>query len=391
MKFFNKKNKICGLIVICFVMMLSFQIVSTTSLNDPLNMAVEEKPKISAQITGSRQWLNNTGFDTSDYWYNETNADISNPDVNATIDNGLANFEILGKTYRKEISDSFDDSWTPFNKTPHSNPFNYGIDDGECWTNYNWDDQDARQTPTIHWRKNVSMDGIDMSDYNITTVSLEAVVNATFNQDVDVLEDTNGPGIPDNENAVYGTGTTQLDQEEEFDEVEFYVEISNLDVSRTFQVAYNNTMNLGEWHSSGDYYLKMQGFMSIEEEPEMIYALTRAFEDDPDHSNFTIILGISIHCADNTDTYDNDEFEDIRFKSLNLTFEYEKMIDEGNYLTWNQDGNNVSSISPYRVVPTAAILKFQYKIDKNWTEYTNTQNSEINIYLNGNPYPIPLS
>ena len=78
----------------------------------------------------------------------------------------------------------------------------------------------------------------------------------------------------------------------------------------------------------------------------------------------------------------------IKIKSFNLSFTYEKFIDEGALVSWNQNGNNVSSLSTYPIDATGANLKFQYKIDKNWTVYTTDKVSEINIYLNNNGWGV---
>jgi hypothetical protein len=75
---------------------------------------------------------------------------------------------------------------------------------------------------------------------------------------------------------------------------------------------------------------------------------------------------------------------------VNLTFYFEKKINAGTFISWNQDGRPISNISKYEVKATKANLKFQYSIDNNWSEYTSSLNSEINVYLNGNPYQLAI-
>ncbi|MFX1446100.1 MAG: hypothetical protein ACFFHV_22040 [Promethearchaeota archaeon] len=391
MRIFNKKNKFWGLIAVCFVVMFSFQTVSTTNLNNSANVNAQKNPKISAEITGTMQWLNNTGFNTTDYWYKVVNTDQASPDVNGTIDTNkaLANFTILGEKFQKQVilDASTQLKWHDFLKTEDQLAPNngYGIDDDGCYCSHYWYDGDpgqtgdgADQTPVMYWRTNVSMD-IDMSDYEITSASLEAIMNASVDPNIDVESDTNSRFSP----------TYTLNQRATYDFAQFFIETADMEVTKlnTYELAFNQTLTLGE-ESSTNY--DIEGHIETKNEQAIIDSITNVLSVDPGHDNFTLISGIYIYSADNYDNYDYDFWDDLRIKYVNLTFEYEKKIDLGNSVAWNQDGNNVSSISPYRVVPTGANLKFQYKIDKNWTEYTSSQNSELNIYLNGNPYPIPI-
>jgi len=377
MKFFYKKKKICGLIAICFVVMLSFQIVSTTTLNDPENVNIDENPKISATITGTKQWLNNTGFNTTDYWNKETNTDESFPDVNGTIDidNELANFTVLGDIDTKMIDAPLNDgSWYKFENGIFRLPTQSYIDSRGCFVYHDWDENvdQTHNFPSVQWKKNVSM-GFDMSEYNITSASLEVMFNASVFSSVDAPGDT----------ASGGSGGWQSSI---FDFAEFYVEISDVEGTFPSKVAYNRTRNLGFTYLS----IEEKPIERLGSEAELIAALNGAFESDPNHSNFNITLGINIYCEDNDPSIDVDEWEALIIRSCNLTFTYEKLIDDFTSISWNQNGNNVSSLSPYPIVATRANLKFQYKIDKNWSVYTTKKNSELNIYLNDNPYPIPI-
>ncbi len=384
MKFLNKRNKTCGFIAICFVLMLSYQIVSVTSPNDSKTINTQENPKISAQISDTEyDWLNNSGFDTSEYWYSQNNTDTLNPDVNASISNGFADFEILGNVDTKIIDDPLNDgTWHAFTYSNFRLPEDYGIDSRGCWVTHEWD-EDEDQThnyPIIHWKKNVSM-GFDMSDYNITSASLEVMFNASVGTNVDTENDDDSGGSG---NWQYSIG----------DFVEFYVELSDIYGTNPYRVRYNKTYNLGQDGISPQ-------ITTIEEKPiepqgdedDLISALNSAFEGSPGHSNFNITLGITIYCEDNDPNIDVDTYDPLIIRSCNLSFTYEKLIDEFNSISWNQDANKLSDLSPGNdtsVVATEANLKFKYTIDKNWTTNTGSQNSEINIYLNRNPYPIPI-
>jgi len=65
------------------------------------------------------------------------------------------------------------------------------------------------------------------------------------------------------------------------------------------------------------------------------------------------------------------------FKFLNLTFSYEKKIDQFTSGSWAQD---LKEISGSNVRITGANLTFNYKIDQNWTEASH--NSYFLIYIN---------
>ena len=59
-------------------------------------------------------------------------------------------------------------------------------------------------------------------------------------------------------------------------------------------------------------------------------------EKDPDHSNFTLTLGIDIYSEDNYGGTDTDTFSDLFIKTCNLTFTVKKKIDQSTTLSWNQ-------------------------------------------------------
>jgi hypothetical protein len=76
----------------------------------------------------------------------------------------------------------------------------------------------------------------------------------------------------------------------------------------------------------------------------------------------------------------------MRFKFLNLTFSYEKKINQFTFGSWAQD---LDEISGSNVHITKADLNFKYKIDKNWTE--SSQNSQIRIFINDRKFEQTIS
>ena len=70
-------------------------IVDQTDLTKKSNKFRGNDPNISAQPSWTKEWLDNGNFTLPiDPWYNETDGDIS--DVNASLSDGYANFELLG-------------------------------------------------------------------------------------------------------------------------------------------------------------------------------------------------------------------------------------------------------------------------------------------------------
>jgi hypothetical protein len=134
--------------------------------------------------------------------------------------------------------------------------------------------------------------------------------------------------------------------------------------------------------------------MNTVSEQALIFYLSQVLSYN--YKNFTIIVGMDIFCEDNCYS-DDDTWDLLRINSLSLNFTYEKKIDEGTYLSWNQNADTLSDklsdlipSNDTEVIATKAMLNFQYTIDKNWSIYTSSINSEMNIYLNGNPYQIPI-
>jgi len=146
-------------------------------------------------------------------------------------------------------------------------------------------------------------------------------------------------------------------------------------------MAYLQPSDLGAGNPPGDDTLLDTDLIPDLQE-NLIFYLTSVLSTD--FFNFTLTLGIRIYTADNTDTYDNDEFHEILIKSVNLTFTYEKTINQQTSASWNQDGNKISdsiTISPYTSFEVnEAILNFYYKINDTWT--SASPNSEISIFMN---------
>ena len=250
------------------------------------------------------QWLNNTDFDNTAYWTSSKGGDES--DIHATIDNGAANFTVIGENYTfSEISGvPLDTDW---NET--TNPsFPALPDDSEirsygCWVTHAWSES-ADQSPSVQWERNITMP-VDMSDYIITSASINAVFNATVDDNIDSVADLGEPDIDD-----YST----------WDYARFYVLISDLQKEKVYEIAYNQTTTLGDDDAGLTDYLSDTTMTSVLEE-ELIFYLTSVLSSD--NRNFTIALGIRIWSEDNIYS-DTDSWTELIIRSCDLTFTYEK-------------------------------------------------------------------
>ena len=329
----------------------------------------------ATRVHTNDQWVINPTFEDpiESTWYPILTEDLS--DVGASTSLNQADITVVGDSREKEVllNTATQSNWRAFNKSdlvivPNNG---YGVDDDGAYCSHDWNEDSGGQpynTPRMHWKTNVNMP-VDMQDYNITSVSFQAIINATVNRDVDTPGDSiarwnpTPPHRPLNQHVIY-------------DHAQFYVEISTLDVANlsTYRIAFNQTLLLG--NESLAFY-DMEGFIGTFGDQAIIDAINNVLAVDDGHNNFTIVLGIYMYCEDNYSGNDRDQWEDLRFKFLNLTFSYEKKIDQFTSGSWAQDLNEVSG-SNVRI--TNANLTFKYKMDQSWTEAS--QNSRFLVKIN---------
>ena len=390
-------SKIKFLITLIIVFSLSLQIIDANTIDNSQDLNNQGNLHSSSQITGKLQWLNNSGFESSESWYKILNTDELNPDVNASLYDGKANFEVLGmqETFTIQANFSQPDDWEAklnpdfpiFPEWPDSmgggGNDKYGIDSDGFWTQHQWT-EGPRQTPSIHWVQVVSMP-TNMRDYIITSANVSATVRGFVSMNIDVdhpYDYPDGDQDHDPQGVVY-------------DNALFYVKIAkpNYDPSLDipYLIAWNRTKYLGLYNSIEglDERVMDNTYMNTIQEEDLIRFLTSVLTKD--YKNFTIILGIDIFCEDNCAS-DRDEWISLCITSFSLNFTYKKKIDQFTSVSWNQDGKKLSELNTenHTVMATGANIKFKYKIDKNWTTTTSSINSEINIYLNANPHAIPI-
>ena len=207
------------------------QPIYVTTIKNSINVDNQGTPHISGQISGKEQWLNNSDFSSQTSWEKSISGDEK--DVNASIRGGVANFDVLGeqRTFSL-IADPPALDWTESDNPDFPNrPDVDEITSAGCRVSHEFDDQTANQNPSVHWDKNITMP-IDMSDYIITSASIQARVNATVDENLDRLEDYLTEDLaridPDWIVDTYGVG----------DYVRYYVLISDLEKNRVYEISY---------------------------------------------------------------------------------------------------------------------------------------------------------
>ena len=113
------------------------------------------------------------------------------------------------------------------------------------------------------------------------------------------------------------------------------------------------------------------------------YYLSSVLENNP--TNFIITLGMRIWCSDNWGS-DDDYWSNLLIKNFSLTTNYKKKIDQFTSISWVQSGKKISDLNDSTIIVSDASLNFKYKVDRDWLKYTESQNSEIRILINGNKH-----
>jgi hypothetical protein len=315
------------------------------------------------------QWLKNSNFSVPvDPWESQVQGDAS--DITSFSSFGQANYEVIGeqRSYSNISGTPISSEWTMVHNPEFPlYPDTRTINLEGCSVSHTFA-EGADQFPSVHWERNVSM-SVDMEDYIITSASLSAVVNATVTASPG---DWGGGGI-EAPGDTTGSGSTQ---NYTWDYVRFYVLLSDLTKNKVYEVAFNQTIDLGT-DLAGATDTMLDTFMTTVSEEDLIFYLTSVLSSD--FQNFTITLGMRIWCEDNF-VSDRDIWNALLIKSCNLTFTYEKKIDRFTTASWFQMGNTLSGEN---IEITGGNLKFQYKIDQLWP-VASSPNSEIRFFINDN-------
>ncbi|MHA1986791.1 MAG: hypothetical protein ACW98D_09145 [Promethearchaeota archaeon] len=368
------------IISIFFVMLImsSFSLFIGKNSINKINISTNSYNGLKASGTSSYSdilWVDNPTFEIPvDPWYNTTDGDIS--DVKANTDVNQANFEVLGESFNFElIADPPNLDWDNFTNPRFPRyPDNFFNDSNGLNVFHFWDESEpvgqTHNTPSIHWKRNITMP-VNMDDYIITYASVEAYYNATVTTAPYNTGGIDCPGDPGDSPLQFSTG----------DYARFYVLVSDPSSTYEDEVAYNQTVNLGQDSPAIPSY--SDTLLTSIPQDILIAILTNLFKTN--NREFTITLGIDIYCEDNESGVDRDRWDSLIFRYLNFTFSYVKKIDQFTVVSWNQDLNAINrTVANSTILITDANLNFKYKIDKNWT--TSSQNSQIRIYINDRKY-----
>ncbi|MFX0166223.1 MAG: hypothetical protein ACFE9V_12945, partial [Candidatus Hodarchaeota archaeon] len=197
---FRKKGISVSIIIFIFVLTSFFIFLTNQNDNSFLNKRFDgtefknfKNPQLAAQETLTANWLENHDFEIEPIeptWYPSYGELGDNSDVEATSGSGQANFKIIGDAHEEQVllnSATFS-NWEDFNKSElvvvpqRSSVPSYGIDSDGCWCSHRWWEGESggqpKNTPVMHWRTNVSLP-VDMSDYIITSVDFNAIINGS--------------------------------------------------------------------------------------------------------------------------------------------------------------------------------------------------------------------
>ena len=341
-----------------------------------------KQEKFSQNIHTSvvKQWeLNNTNFDYEASWVSIEQGDIS--DVDGFIGQGYGNYIVFGDSGEKRIDEPLNNGdWSDFNNPQFPiSPSHNGSSSAGLWVDHEWDEgiDQTLNTPSIHWKQNITMP-INMSDYIITSASLEVIFNATVTAQGSNPSQPHIGGIERPGDYTEGFNPPTDTQFGIGDFATFYVLISDVENNYVFQVASNQTTDLGQDNPEVNNY--SDTLLNIIPEDVLISYLTSVLESD--NFNFTITLGIDIYCEDNEYNVDIDTWNSLIMRSFNLTFTFKKKINQFTAISLEQAGKQISGES---VQITNARLNFDYKINQTWP-YISSPNSEIRIFINNKQY-----
>lgn len=372
----REKRKKIGLLIIIIIIAFSF-ISQAYFLNLEDNSIAEKNPdKIDhsgvSKVQHTRQWIVNGNFSSPDNWTSAKGTLGDPKDVDAVISGGTANYTINGESGKYSISGTPNSSWNAFDNPDWGVGMNEGTERGignyGCWVSYIWDEgtDQTGGTPSVHWKRNITLP-VDMSDYKITSaflnVTFNATVTATDPGGIDVLDDP-------------------VDELQVGDYARFYVLVSDVEnVFQPFQVANNRTKYLG-WNTGPVSTIINTSLTNIDETLLINYLELILGVNS---TTFTMTLGIDLYCEDNDVSYDRDTWDKLRINFINLTFTYEKKIDQQTSVSWNQQGDKPSDIISNPFVVDEAILNFKYKTNDTWPK-ASSPNSELQVLINNIPH-----
>jgi len=362
----KKKHGLYFIIAVVFVFILPILLTTNNTIRREQLIIKPSGETIHDNVA----WLTNSQFEDpiEPTWFPIIKGDES--DVDTSTSPNQANMVILGEEFTFEvIADPPDGNWTAVNNPRFPRfPDNNFTDSAGLNVYHYWDENEpagqTHNTPSVHWQRHYIMP-VNMSDYIITSASVQATFNATVTVSPYSTGGIDCPGDPGDTPLQFSTG----------DYARFYVLISDPDNTYEYEVAYNQTIDLGQDSPAIPSY--PDTLMVPVPEDVLIAYLTAIFKEN--NFNFTITLGIDIYCEDNESGVDRDRWNSLIIRSLDFTFSYRKKIDQFTSVSWNQVGESISGTNK---LITGGNLQFEYKIDQTWTN--SSPNSELRVLINNN-------
>jgi len=367
------------MIIVIFIIMglIGTPILLNTILNSPqkgsnIRLSQEGDSGLFTRKQYYEQWIDNSVFDNSNNWTSIGSGDLS--DVTASISESHANYLIKGSTGSQEfIENGTSSGWVEIENEdglPKPGDFAFGSDgrDATGWyATYDWPDNQP-QSLRVQWQKNFTMNE-NMSDYVITSASLEAYINATVQ-----ATPVNGGGIDRPGDTLDGGTTVQIATG---DFARFFVLISDINKTREFVATEYQTDALGRDDPVPITQLNDTQIVPINEE-SLIFFLEQALQTD--HQTFAITLGTYIWCEDSGHPGDSDDWQMLLIKNFSLSVMYEKKIDQFTSLSWDYEGKQLE-VDNYTIEIKDAKLFLDYKIDQAWVSL-QSPNAQLKIYIN---------
>ncbi|MFX0020753.1 MAG: hypothetical protein ACFE9S_00385 [Candidatus Hermodarchaeota archaeon] len=372
------------IIMIIFLIPLFSNMIITSSINRTNSELQAERLKTSrVEYHLNESWIKNPTFDNEQYWQSRIEGDSR--DVSGNISLGQANYKIIGDSGEMQIDDPLNNiDWQDYNNPEFPiSPDTNGSSSAGLYITHEWDENvdQTRNTPSIHWKRTITMP-VNMSDYIITDASLEVIFNASVTAYGSVPNAPQNGGIERPGDYTDGDidpppgGYPEPPQFGIGDFATFYVLISDVDNHNSFMVGINQTTDLGQ--DSPEVWNYTDTLLDVVPKNILISYLNSILQYD--NFNFTVTLGIDVYCEDNDYNVDVDTWDMLIMRSFNLTFSFEKKVDQHTSFSWEQVGNAVNGTN---VQVTEAIVNFKYKIDQPWPSSVSP-NSEIRVLFNNN-------
>ncbi len=308
----------------------------------------------------SEPWLTNSNMTSpiEPTWYS-TVGGADTTGIDAMDGQGMANVTVVGDSGVVSIEEDHD-SWTPSNWYTKQNPSfpvepTYEINAHGAGISYTWDENTDQtgNAPCGLYKRQYDV-GKDLSNYSITSASIQAEINGSVGANVEAPSEGGGQ---------FAVG----------DIIRWYILLSDDTGATSYEIAWNQSWSLGD----GAILTAPDTVMNNVSNSILGVFLESIFDQDKTSVNIT--LGIQIICEDNAAAYDVDTFNHLYFTSFNLTFTYAKEISETTYAGWSQQGN---TLPQGNVVVDAATLDLQYRLQSGQVWPGTSQNSRIQMQIN---------